>query len=291
LAAVRTCGDSFRYACQHLRSDREFVLSVVKEKGSALQYAEAGLTHDREIALAAIREWALFPIGFYAGSAMFSDREFVLAVVKVRGWAIQNADVRFKSDMEVVLAAVNCDGFDAIRPHVNPQLFCDRRFMLAAVQTSGQALQHASLSLRRDAEIVVAAVNCYGFDKIHPYIDASLYSDHDFVLTIAQMHGGVLRHVAPKLRADRDIVLAAINCDGFEVVRPLMEASLFSDRLFMLGAVQMSGEALKYASLGLRSDYEIVLAAVRNTGRALQFAEPSLRSSKSLLHAAVGDVV
>jgi len=291
LAAVRACGDSFRYACKHLRSDREFVLLVVKEKGNALQYAEAGLTLDREIALTAICEWALFPIQFYTGTAMFSDREFVLAVVKVRGWAIRYADAKLKSDREIVLAAANCDGFEAIQPYVNPKLFYDRQFMLVAVQMSDQALQRMALNLRRDREILVAAVNCGGFDQVRPYIDESLYADREFLLTIAQMHGGVLRHAAQRLRADREIVLAAINCDGFEEVRPHIEASLFSDRAFMLTVVQIKGESLKYASLGLRSDYEIVLAAVRQSGRALQFAEPSLRTSSSLLHEAGADTV
>mmetsp|Transcript_74190 Transcript_74190/g.143608 ORF Transcript_74190/g.143608 Transcript_74190/m.143608 type:complete len:564 (+) Transcript_74190:48-1739(+) len=286
LAAVKTCGDSFRYACKELRSDREFVLLVVKEKGSALQYAEGGLTLDKEIALTAIREWALFPIQFYEGTAMFSDRDFVLEVVKVRGWAIQHADKRLKSDMEIALAAANCDGFDAIQPYIDRRLFLDRRFVMRAVQMSGRALQHAALSLRADREVIVAAVNCDGFEEVLPYIDASLFADREFVVTLAQMHRGVLQHACPKLKSDLEVVFAAINCDGFEAVRPVMNPALFSDRVFMLRLVQKRGEALKFASLGLRSDYEVVHAAVENAGSALQFADPSLRSNSSLLHAA-----
>lgn len=80
-----------------------------------------------------------------------------------------------------------------------------------------------------------------------------------------------------ELRADRDIVAAALHADG----HALQHASndLKSDRPLVLAAVRENGLALSHAAKELCGDQDVVLTAVRQNGLALQHASSDLRAS------------
>ena len=50
LTLVRTAGLALESAADSLRSDRELVLTAVKNNGSALRYVEEELKYDHEVA-------------------------------------------------------------------------------------------------------------------------------------------------------------------------------------------------------------------------------------------------
>ena len=77
-----------------------------------------------------------------------------------------------------------------------------------------------------------------------------------------QQDGRALRCALPELKADRDLVLAAVQQNGW-VLRHASEEPK-ADREVALAAVEQAGEALEYASEELRTDREVVLAAVRH---------------------------
>ena len=104
---------------------------------------------------------------------------------QARGGSVQMCSGTRDSDREMLLAAVQQDGY-ALR-HASSELKADREFVLAAVQWNGYALEHASAELQADREVVLAAV---------------------------QRDGGALRHASAELQADREVVLAAAQRDG-----------------------------------------------------------------------------
>ena len=67
------CGDSFKYASEDLKSDREFVLKAVNIKGSVLEYVSPELKADKEVVLVAVKnnERAYK----YASGGLQSDKE------------------------------------------------------------------------------------------------------------------------------------------------------------------------------------------------------------------------
>lgn len=81
-----------------------------------------------------------------------------------------------------------------------------------------------------------------------------------------------LEYAAPKLRADREVVLQAVRQNG----KALQYASeeLKNDREVVLQAITQNGKALQYASPELQDDEEVVLQAVAQNGEALQYASP-----------------
>ena len=69
-------------------------------------------------------------------------------------------------------------------------------------------------------------------------------------------------NASPELRADRDIVLAAVKTSGYAMQHASSE--LRADRVFVLAAVASNGYALRHASPELRADRAVVMGALAN---------------------------
>jgi len=94
-----------------------------------------------------------------------------------------------------------------------------------------------------------------------------------------------LRNAPAEARADREIVLAAVELNGM-ALRWAAE-SLRADREVVLAAVATHGAALHFAADALRADREVVLAALRQSGgSALEDVAPSLKDDEEVLVAA-----
>ena len=90
----------------------------------------------------------------------------------------------------------------------------------------------------------------------------------------------LLRGLPEALRADREVVLAAVKKQGMAL--EYAAEPLRSDREVVLAAVKKTGGALRYACPELRDDREVVLAAVRQRGNALHWASARLRGDMDL---------
>ena len=88
-----------------------------------------------------------------------------------------------------------------------------------------------------------------------------------------------------ELRADREVVLAAVCQDGTAL--QFASAELQADREVVLAAVQQFGRALQWTSAELQADSEIVRAAVRQDGRAIDYASADLSSDRDVVLALV----
>jgi hypothetical protein len=84
----------------------------------------------------------------------------------------------------------------------------------------------------------------------------------------------------PKLRSDRETVMAAVQQDGLAL--QLASEKLQNTKEVVIAAVQNNGLALQFASEELQSDREVVIAAVQQDGRACLFASEDIRSDKEL---------
>ena len=93
--------------------------------------------------------------------------------------------------------------------------------------------------------------------------------------TLAQMilDGRALEHASDELKADREVVLAAVKQDGNAL--KYAGGKLKSDREVVLAAVKQNGNALEYADDLLKAEREVVLAAIMNFRPAKRHA-PSL---------------
>uniref|UniRef100_A0A7S3Q5Z5 DUF4116 domain-containing protein n=1 Tax=Chaetoceros debilis TaxID=122233 RepID=A0A7S3Q5Z5_9STRA len=94
----------------------------------------------------------------------------------------------------------------------------------------------------------------------------------------------ILYDLPKKLKADKDVVMAAVTQDGYALQCAAEE--LKGDREVVLAAVTHNGQngrALKYAAEELKGDREFMLAAVTQDVRALEYAAEELKGDKEVV--------
>jgi lambda repressor-like predicted transcriptional regulator len=170
----------------------------------------------------------------------------------------------------------------------------DRGVVMAAVKRDGRSLVHSGRS--HDREIVMAAVKQHGASLY--YASEELRADREIVMAAVTSYNNqwqTLVRASEELRADREIVMAAVKRDG----RSLAYASeeLRADREVVMAAVRQHGISLESASEELRADREVVMAALMRNGDAMQFASDvdalyyasdELRADREFMMEAVG---
>jgi len=177
-----------------------------------------------------------------------------------------------------------------------------------------EALASASEELRRDKEVVLAAVLQNGLSL--RFAAESCRDDKEVALQAVLQDGAALEFVSRRLQGDREVVQRALQgplCNGgkerhlqkpvgmkylelagadgeAERCRSLAYASpeLLDDRDFMMQVVSQQGDALQYASKSLRQDRELVMAAVEglppnSDGSVFQFVDATLKRDKDFV--------
>ena len=96
-----------------------------------------------------------------------------------------------------------------------------------------------------------------------------------------------LRYADDKLKADREVVLAAVS--RWPGALRYAHDSLRADRSIVIAAVSKDGHCLMDAHATLRADFEVVKIAVSENGNALHWASPELRADVNLMVTAMRD--
>jgi hypothetical protein len=95
--------------------------------------------------------------------------------------------------------------------------------------------------------------------------------------------GAPLYTLSEELRADKEVVLAAIAREGAFCYDYIASPTLKrADRDVVLALVDADGSLLEHASLELRGDRQIVRIAVRTCSQALKFASKALQADREL---------
>lgn len=153
----------------------------------------------------------------------------VLEAVKNCGLALQYAAEEFRSDKEVVLAAVreNGNALCFARKHKT-----DNEVVLEAVKQDGQALMHVVRPWYRRSETTYSP-------------------SREVVLEAMRTAGGLLAHVNPRFYTDKEVVLAAVKSE-WRAARMLMANPsniLATDVDIVLALVKQAGRDLMYDHL------------------------------------------
>ena len=252
-----------------LRTDRQFVLSVVREDGRALQFVHESLLSDHEIMLASCRNDgnALQFAYFMKGYNLFMENveanlEIVLASVSQNGGVLQHLPPPLQNCPAVVIAAVRQSG-SAIQ-YASPELRRDEVIALMAVRQDGLALGHLSFDLKRDYQIVKAAVTQNGLALRLVY--SPLFEDPDIALAAVRQNGLAIELTPIGMKHDRQISLAsAMNTllrDGLDPRQHLHLVGLRDDLQIALAAAAQNLAALDLLAIGpeLRRSLQTLLA-------------------------------
>lgn len=201
------------------------------------------------------------------------DRDFVLAMVKIKGRLLEDVEPEFKKDEEIVLAAVE-NNYTAIQ-YAHPSMLQVKKIMKIVTQKVwpfiGMEKQYGPMILlmakARLGDPTATAI--YNSIPIRPFVSGKeLLSDKELVLAAVIENPNILKCVDHNLWKDRDIILTAIGHDSHTL--GWADESLRKDPSFIKTVVMKKGRALLYADAALRADPEIALLAVQQTGRALE---------------------
>ena len=127
---------------------------------------------------------------------------------------------------------------------------------------NGWDLEFASEDLKRDREIVMAAVK-QDFRALE-FASDTLKRDRDILMAAVKQGGNALKFASEDLQKDRKIVMAAVNQNGWAL--RFASDILQKDREIVMAAVNQNGWALRFASEEVQKDREIVMAAVKKNG-------------------------
>ena len=160
--------------------------------------------------------------------------------------------------------------------HLHRDYLKNRDIILAAVRVDGNEMATGKYYFGEDKEIVLAALDSISQGRMTPpdrfvrwafcHIPMELLEDHEVVMAILKAEDfvckycSILRFVPDQLKKHRDIVLAALSRQGFELQH--VPEPLRSDREMVLRAMTTNGIALQYAPQFLLDDLEIVRAAI-----------------------------
>ena len=118
----------------------------------------------------------------------------------------------------------------------------DKEVVLAAVKKNGMALQYAAEEMRSDKEVVLAAEKENGGALI--FAAEELKLDKDFILEAVKINGTALEHAADALRGDRDFLLEAVKATKANWLLQFCSEELRQDEELKEQVAKTAGEGL-----------------------------------------------
>ncbi|MCX6987963.1 MAG: DUF4116 domain-containing protein [Chlamydiae bacterium] len=251
---------ALQYASEQLRDDQDIVLAAVKVSGLSLQFASERLQSNIPIVAEALKQDSMILI--LDQLAMLNlEQDLGLEFLSVCGanWIVYLCTNMSREDLQFRQRAWEATiEADSQVPRANGG---------EAFSTTLQSRQIGWEASRGEA------IPMPGFD------------DKNLILRAIREEGlAALDLVSPRLRTDKDVVLAAVTQKGSDLA--FTSASLKADKEVVLAAVRQDGSALRFAFTGLQADKEVVLAAVRQSGDALPFACQELQADTEVVLAA-----
>lgn len=286
---------------------REKLLAAARQQGSLL-LGGRNYSEDAEIVLAAVEQGGGAALMF-ASLTLRSSRSFILQALSRNGLAMAYAPEEFRSDEEVVLTALEKEGWALM--YASESLRAKRSFILKAARTNGEMLRHAPVEFRGDREVVLEAMSQSPSAFLHASVelrqdgsllldlldldpaaavvalgcgDAKLREDRSLVLELLSKEPAAFQSAAPSLRSDPAFVEEALKAGGPKVLEHVPHA-LFQDQNLVLALAKSNSEALRYIPRELRTA-DAVLESARSDSSFIALApEPLLADSDFALRA------
>ena len=237
------------------RADVVFMKKLVLRRGECLKFAPDPLRSDQSTVLKIVKSCP--SAIFYASEELQNDRKFIKQAVNLNAGVIKYVSERFRNDKGIALLAVRVDR---------------------------EVFSFLPEKMQRDADVAEAWLG----GKLYKLKNAPeiIRDNRAFAIKILPMGGGLLEDFSERLRADKDVVTAAVgsawNALGYAA------EDLRGDRDVVLAAVGHNGYALQFASEELKDDKEIVLSAIATyEGDVLEYASERLKDDKETVLSAV----
>ena len=209
MLAISASGEALQYASERLRGETDVVMHAVSKRGSALQYAAEALRGMPVIVLRAVAQQS--DAFMYASLSLRADREFVQRVISQPhcGYALEHASTELRDDEAMMRLAVEheCTGMwlsvnrRVTLSYASPKWCSDKKFVKACIARHCVNWRFMAADLKRDRDLLLAA-----------FRSAHLNRQMRFTLFNRQMQRHVVDQMDPSFHADKQVMLAAVDC-------------------------------------------------------------------------------
>lgn len=158
----------------------------------------------------------------------------------------------------------------------------DKSFVLDVIEgcqrLNGDFLSELSTELKKDKDVVLAAVRKNGANYAHSSKANAIRNDLDIIKAAITSYPEAIKDIPFKFKLMKEIAMITVSGSGVE----LDSLDFFQDdREVVMAAVKNHGEALNYASIRLRNDREVSSVAVKSKSSAMKYVPEHFLSDLS----------
>lgn len=280
--AFKADNESFKYASDRLRKDRDFIVKIVAHPDDIL----IDLTDDEEYVLAVCSSWPDSPITYISerlsNSEVFlrkcilcgcnvmesipwaADNKNLVLIALSEGIHFRHASERLRGDKELAIEAVKIAYWNL--SYCSDELRDDEDVVSAAIMQNGLALEDASERLRGHRRTVIKSFSsCFRLKHVGEH----LKDDEDLVLKAIKIDSNVYIEISDRLRDSKKFALEALeaNCDTFRV----FSSRLTDDKIIALKAIEYNYENVRFVSERLKKDRDFIYAAIKHNPRVIEY--------------------
>ena len=236
ISAVTLDGYSLRRASEELKADKEVVMAAVKENGNVLEYASEELKADKEVVMAAVKQQGSSLKS--ASEELRDNKEVVMAALKCEGRALEYAssDLQEDKDIRRLVGLENItsdksmtlsDKSMALKEHIqallkdyqhyqeiDPNVINELIFTEDLISYLGKKNKNNKLLLIEILEEVDTNMGLWDSGLSYP---EWAYNDKDIALLLIGSAQVLLSDFSAKMRADKEVVMAALETDPEEI--------------------------------------------------------------------------
>lgn len=258
------------------QTDKDVVLTAVKQNGLSIEFANVDLRDDYEIAEAAISNNGL-ALEFLSDFKKF-DREFVLKAI-YKDYKAHDYDL-LEDDEEIGVACVKSRKFKTVSDFMClSQFFRENKTVaLTAVRKNPEIYKVLIPELRAEKAIYKIALSKFG---IIPELPDFVRDNEKIVLESTLKEDEYLIYASERLRKDKAFVkkVCEIRRDNFRHADEMLR----DDKDFVLEFIPIICPLeFKYVSRRLRDDQDVVSAALRKNPICYKHASKRLRGNKDI---------
>jgi Domain of unknown function (DUF4116) len=258
---------------EHLLNDIEVIIAVMKEWGEQYGELSAKMKANKEVTLTAVTRWgqALGDVS----NKFKNDKDIVMASLKNNGMNLEYASKKMRDTQDVVLHAVKKN--PASYRFVSERLKTNDEVIRATLYAQGMCLQLMSFEIRSNEDYFALAMHRNG--AAYPYGEGDFVFKAEYIERALE-HGGNLPYMPPYIRKDPTRVKKEVSSVGrmLEYVSPKLK----NNKEIVLAALKADVHSFEFASKKMRSDPDVFLAAC-SLEKALKLTSKEIRSNPEIL--------
>jgi hypothetical protein len=256
--AILKDAHAFRFIAEKLKNDRSFILELLSINGSILSELSNDFKNDKEI----VRYAMLQDLGSLvnASDRLRNDKEFIFSVL--------NENVKLQDENKKIMDSILKD-FEY------------------AYESNRELNDKYSEEYDKLFNELSKKYN-FGNSSILHGVGDFLKSDKEFVIEILKIDPSLVRSISETLKFDKSVMQIVFVSEPY-LIEHYSHYGNKADRDFIMEAISINADILKFIDTSFRNDIEIVKLAVSQKGELLKLASDVLKNNRYVVSLALSN--